>query len=110
MPAVAPTAAFNEDTLRTIMAGVGSVLRAQQDSVNLTDVLGREQLDPLLDDDAFTAALLPLLPEGEQTLAGLRDNISSPQFKEALASFTAVLSSEDAAVSVGPAPGPVGIK
>jgi len=101
VPAVAPTAAFNEDTLRNIMAGVGNVLRAQQDSVNLTDVLGREQLDPLLGDDAFTAALLPLLPEGEQTLAGLRENISSPQFKEALASFTAVLSSEDAAVSVG---------
>ena len=29
-----------------------------------------------------------------QTLAGLRENISSPQFKEALSSFTSVLGSE----------------
>lgn len=99
-------ATFSEETLRNVMAGVGSMLQAQQQQqqdsgVNLTDVLGREQLDSLLGEEDFVSAMLPLLPEGEQSLEGLKANISSPQFKEALASFTAVLSSEDAAAVMG---------
>ena len=62
------------------MAGVQQSLQVERAGARLTDVLSSEQIVPLLDDDTLVAALLPLLPEGEQTLAGLRENVASPQY------------------------------
>lgn len=89
---------FSADTLRNVMAGVGAVLQAkkQENTVALSDVLSSEQLSPLLGEEAFVSALVPLLPEGQQTIDALKDNVASPQYAQALASFSHALSSEDA--------------
>eukprot|EP00040_Diaphanoeca_grandis_P018262 m.95929 g.95929 ORF g.95929 m.95929 type:complete len:375 (+) comp26855_c4_seq1:137-1261(+) len=89
---------FSSETLRNVMAGVGAVLQAQKEenSVNISDVLSSEKLFPLLNEEAFVSALVPLLPEGQQTIDALKDNVASPQYSQALASFGHALSSEDA--------------
>jgi hypothetical protein len=68
---------------------------------NLSDILSPEMVGPLLDNADFVAALLPHLPEGEATIAGLRANVNSPQYSQALQALNSALDSGDLAGSMG---------
>jgi hypothetical protein len=63
-------------------------------STTLNDVFSAEELlgSGLLDDEATVEALLPLLPESQQTREGLIENLQSPQFQQALFSLSQALS------------------
>lgn len=89
-----PAVTFNSDMLASVMSGAVADSRPGAD---LADILSQEQLAPLLDNEAFVAALLPHLPEGEQTISGLRANVSSPQFSQALQVLNGALQSGDLA-------------
>jgi len=95
---------FDAGMLQSVLSGAGQQMQAAQaarPNASLGDVLSAEQVAPLLDNEAVVAALLPLLPEGEQTIAGLRANISSPQYQQALQSFDAALQSGDLEAAMG---------
>ena len=50
----------------------------------LSDVVTEAEVAPLLADPEIVAALLPLLPEGQQTEEELRTTIRTPQFRSTL--------------------------
>jgi hypothetical protein len=96
--AATPAVTFNSDMLASVMSGAVADSRPGAD---LADILSPEQLAPLLDNEEFVKVLLPHLPEGEQTIAGLRSNVSSPQYAQALQVLNGALQSGDLAGSMG---------
>ena len=61
----------------------------------LSDLLSSNDVGPLLEDDAVVAALLPHLPEGQQTAEELRRTLSTPQFRSTLRTLTSALMSDN---------------
>ncbi len=61
----------------------------------LSDLLSSDDVGPLLEDDAVVAALLPHLPEGQQTAEELRRTLSTPQFRSTLRTLTSALMSDN---------------
>ena len=49
------------------------------------------------EDPEYRDALIPLLPDDQQTPEGLRENLKSPQFLQALETLEQALSSEEGA-------------
>ena len=96
--AATPDLAFGDDMLRNVMAGAAA---ASSNGANLADILSPEMVTPLLDNEEFVAALLPHLPEGEATITGLRANVNSPQYSQALQALNSALESGDLAASMG---------
>jgi hypothetical protein len=91
-PAVAPdniASNFDQNMLQNILASVSQ----PQDGARLTDILSPGQVSKLLDNEEFVASAMSLLPEGQQSLEGLRENISSPQYAQALQSLDGALQS-----------------
>ena len=102
--AAAPAAAsggsvlFDDEMLGNILSGA---IASERNGANLADILSPEMVAPLLDNAEFVAALLPHLPEGEATVAGLKANVSSPQYAQALQALNSALESGDLAASMG---------
>eukprot|EP00039_Didymoeca_costata_P018019 m.331807 g.331807 ORF g.331807 m.331807 type:complete len:340 (+) comp16797_c0_seq1:89-1108(+) len=93
-PAVRPAGQENAASmLQNIMAGT-------QTGARLTDILSPQQVAPLLDNEEFVSALTPLLPDGQQSLQGLRENVNSPQYAQALQSLDSALQSGDMAAAM----------
>jgi len=61
----------------------------------LSDVVTNDDVAPLLSSPEIIEALLPLLPEGQQTEAELRATIRTPQFRATLRTLTAALMSDN---------------
>jgi len=57
---------------------------------NLNKILTTHNIYKILDDDNVCQELFKLLPENQQNKAGLIENISSPQFQQALESLSSV--------------------
>ena len=87
------TMRLDPDILAQVLGGVAASSR--EPGINLHDVLTPEKLQGLLSNEAFITAVLPLLPEGQQTIDGLQENIQSAQYAQALTAFAAALESEE---------------
>ena len=61
----------------------------------LSDVVTNDDVAPLLSSPEIIEALLPLLPEGQQTEAELRATIRTQQFRATLRTLTAALMSDN---------------
>jgi len=61
----------------------------------LSDVVTEAEVAPLLADPEIVAALLPLLPEGQQTEEELRTTIRTPQFRSTLRTLSSALMSDN---------------
>jgi|TARA_B110000208_G_C11560849_1_gene355296 hypothetical protein len=61
----------------------------------LSDVVTEADVAPLLNDPAVVAALLPLLPEGQQTEEELKATIRTPQFRSTLRTLSSALMSDN---------------
>ena len=66
----------------------------KRDTPALAEVLKSDYLNSITEDEEFKNALIPLLPEGQQTLEDLKLNLKSPQFLQALDSLEYALNSE----------------
>jgi len=89
---------FDDEMLGNILSGA---IASERTGANLADILSPEMVAPLLDNAEFVTALLPHLPEGEATIAGLKANVSSPQYAQALQALNSALESGDLAASMG---------
>lgn len=56
----------------------------------LTDIITPDVVNEISVDPEFQAALIPLLPEGQQTPEGLLENLRSAQFLQGLNALTSV--------------------
>jgi len=97
-PAAGSGILFDDEMLGNILSGA---IASERTGANLADILSPEMVAPLMDNEEFVAALLPHLPEGEATLAGLKANVSSPQYAQALQALNSALDSGDLAASMG---------
>ena len=107
-PAAAPPAAPASDTdsqMAALLAAfantpLGQQAQQQQQMFQpliapLSDVVTNDDVAPLLSSPEIIEALLPLLPEGQQTEAELRATIRTPQFRATLRTLTAALMSDN---------------
>lgn len=82
--------------LQNILSGMGAAAQAPKESVDLSAAITPEAMIPLLANKDIQEKLIPHLPEGEslpQTEEELRNTISTPQFQQAMQSFSAALAS-----------------
>eukprot|EP00045_Choanoeca_perplexa_P022787 m.10866 g.10866 ORF g.10866 m.10866 type:complete len:336 (-) comp9698_c0_seq1:42-1049(-) len=87
--------AAGQDPMQGVVQTLAREMHVTQ-ATSLVDVLSPSNVEPLLDDDAAVQRLLQHLPEGSNmTAADLRDNIRSPQYTQALATFSAAVQSGD---------------
>lgn len=70
-------------------------------SPSLDKILTSEFLDSISQDPDLEEALVPLLPEGQNSVHFLRENLLSPQFKQALKVISHAVNSEAGAAVVG---------
>lgn len=68
--------------------------KAEKDTPSLSEVLKSEYLNEIANDKEFQETLIPLLPEGRQTVEELRETLKSPQFLQALDNLDHALNSE----------------
>ena len=64
-------------------------------SIPLSKVLTSDILLQLIEKPEYREVLMPLLPEGQQTVADLRDLIRSPQLQQSLRSLSQALMTEN---------------
>lgn len=67
---------------------------AEKDTPCLSEVLKSEFLTEISNDKEFQEALIPLLPEGRQTVEEFKETLKSPQFLQALDSLDKAVNSE----------------
>ncbi|ESO99163.1 hypothetical protein LOTGIDRAFT_207827 [Lottia gigantea] len=82
--------------LQNILSTINVPPTEEKERLDLTQALNPESMVPILANPEIQAQLVPHLPEGEslpKTEAELRNTISSPQFQQALSSFSAALQS-----------------
>lgn len=75
----------------------GGAPRPENETPCLSEVLKSEFLTEVGEDKEFQAALIPLLPEGRQTLEELKEMLKSPQFLQALDSMDRAVNNESGA-------------
>jgi hypothetical protein len=93
----APAAGLSLDMLQGALAGMaqqGGAGAAQMTPLTETVTADAVLESQILDDPAVVAKLLPLLPAGQQTEAALRDNLRSPQVRQALGSLQSALAGD----------------
>ncbi|KAJ2383315.1 hypothetical protein GGI05_005357 [Coemansia sp. RSA 2603] len=89
------------NSLRQLISGINMPDQRQR-SVQLGDVLTRENLASVLGDERLRRALFPTLPEGmAHDTATLEQVVGSPQFRQALGSLSYLLESGQMAPLVG---------
>ncbi|XP_064597179.1 proteasomal ubiquitin receptor ADRM1-A-like isoform X2 [Liolophura sinensis] len=82
--------------LQNILSNMTVPEAQNKDAINLAQALNPESLIPILANSEVQERLLPYLPEGEalpKTEEELRNTVQSPQFQQALGSFSAALQS-----------------
>ncbi|ELT94344.1 hypothetical protein CAPTEDRAFT_18438 [Capitella teleta] len=82
--------------LQNILSGLGGEAGARREGIDLATAVTPEAMLPILANKDVQERLLPFLPEGEQlpkTEAELRSTVASPQFQQAMQSFSAALAS-----------------
>ena len=107
-PPPAPAAAATNDSMAALMAAFASSPLGQQAQQQqqmqqmaqpliapLSEVVTNDDVAPLLSSPEIIAALLPLLPEGQQTEEELRATIRTPQFRSTLRTLTSALLSDN---------------
>jgi hypothetical protein len=78
-----------------------SVKKQQDSSPSLDKIVTQESMGKLIDDDAngeIAKELIPHLPEGQQTAEDLRENLMSPQLREAMRTLTQAIQSDQAEI------------
>lgn len=90
-PVRVPPELMDERSRALVAALASQVAAIQGPDVNLAHVLAPENIEPILSDPAVIAELVALLPPGPSSAAHVLDNIRSPQYAQALASFSAAL-------------------
>ncbi|GMI29908.1 hypothetical protein TeGR_g1073, partial [Tetraparma gracilis] len=93
----APAAGLSLDMLQGALAGMaqqGGAGATQMTPLTETVTADAVLESQILDDPAVVAKLLPLLPAGQQTEAALRDNLRSPQVRQALGSLQSALAGD----------------
>ncbi|XP_041360643.1 proteasomal ubiquitin receptor ADRM1-like [Gigantopelta aegis] len=94
--AAATTPRIQLSDLQNILSTMNVPSDAPKESIDLSVALSPESMIPILANSEIQAKLIPFLPEGEslpKTEAELRNTIQSPQFQQALTSFSAALQS-----------------
>ncbi len=71
--------------------------KPRRESPLLSEVLNSKFTDTVAEDPEYREALIPLLPDDQQTPEGLRENLKSPQFLQALETLEHALASEEGA-------------
>lgn len=82
--------------LQNILSSMNVPVTPTRESVDLVQALNPESMIPILANPEVQERLIKFLPEGEslpKTEAELRNTVSSPQFQQALSSFSAALQS-----------------
>nr|UCK81618.1 proteasomal ubiquitin receptor ADRM1 [Arenicola marina] len=82
--------------LQNILSGLGGAALSESEPMDLACVITPDALIPILSNPEAREGLLPFLPEGDKlprTEAELRNTVQSPQFQQALQSFSAALAS-----------------
>eukprot|EP01017_Pseudomicrothorax_dubius_P014504 TRINITY_DN1690_c0_g1_i6.p1 TRINITY_DN1690_c0_g1~~TRINITY_DN1690_c0_g1_i6.p1 ORF type:complete len:187 (+),score=49.56 TRINITY_DN1690_c0_g1_i6:501-1061(+) len=69
--------------------------RPQKDTPSLLEVYKKDVLDRITSDEEAHQRLLHLLPESQQDAQGLRENLRSPQFQQAIEALEHALNSEE---------------
>ncbi|XP_050407502.1 proteasomal ubiquitin receptor ADRM1-B [Patella vulgata] len=107
LPSPATTSADNNSSarqqiqlsdLQNILSSINVPPTEERDRVDLSQALNPESMIPILANPDIQRQLVPYLPEGEtlpKTEGELRNTISSPQFQQALSSFSSALQSGD---------------
>jgi UCH-binding domain len=96
----------NQLTLADLQGAMASIQQQQQEQqaqqqVDLTDIITTEAITDLLDhNEAAVQRLLPFLPESQQTIEHLRDNLLSPSVRRSLALLSQALQDGDSYGSV----------
>lgn len=99
-PSVAQGATIDPSVFRGIMAGLAAQIPAVQqgqqgtaaDATDLSDILTSQNIEPLLQSEDIVERLRPFLPEGSNlTAADVAANVRSPQYAQALSSFSHAL-------------------
>ena len=88
------TGALTLADLQGAMAGIAAATAATT-IVPLQDLWTPQALDQLLSDPAVVERLLPLLPESQQSVEHLRDNLQSPQVRHTLQALQQALLPDD---------------
>ncbi|XP_014681036.1 PREDICTED: proteasomal ubiquitin receptor ADRM1-like isoform X2 [Priapulus caudatus] len=82
--------------LQNILAGIQVPLMPERTNVDLSSTMTAESMGLILSDPGFQRQLMPLMPHGSelpQTIDELRRTIQSPQFQQALSTFSVALQS-----------------
>ena len=103
-----PAPAATNDSMAALMAAFASSPLGQQAQQQqqmqqmaqpliapLSEVVTNDDVAPLLSSPEIIAALLPLLPEGQQTEVELRATIRTPQFRSTLRTLPSALLSDN---------------
>eukprot|EP00903_Cladosiphon_okamuranus_P022669 g20862.t2 len=85
------------DFQRAMMNISGLMPQQRRPAISLNDVVDADKIEEmrLLDDPETQRVLLPLLPEGQQTVEELRETIRTPQLQQALQSLGQALHSDN---------------
>ena len=83
------------DDMERAMQSVMGAMGGQSQSVPLTQILTSDILLKLIEKPEYREVLMPLLPEGQQTDADLRDLVRSPQLQQSLRSLSQALMTEN---------------
>jgi len=83
-----------DDMERAMQSIMGGAPQGPQ-SIPLSKVLTSDILLQLIEKPEYREVLMPLLPEGQQTVADLRDLIRSPQLQQSLRSLSQALMTEN---------------
>jgi len=96
-PASAAAPNIQLSDLQNILTGMGGAgLPEPKENIDLSKALTPDVMIPILANKDVQARLLPFLPEGEslpKTEAELKATVKSPQFQQAINSFSAALAS-----------------
>ena len=76
---------------------MGGLQKPERETPCLSEVLKSEYLTEIAENKEFQEALIPLLPEGRQSLDELKDTLKSPQFLQALDSLDRAVNNESGA-------------
>ncbi|KAK2156752.1 hypothetical protein LSH36_206g04024 [Paralvinella palmiformis] len=90
------SSAIQLSDLQNILSGLGAKQEGSKETIDLSKAVTPEAMIPILANSEVQERLLPFLPEGEnlpRTEAELRSTVSSPQFLQAMNSFSAALAS-----------------
>lgn len=91
-----PPARIQLSDLQNILSGLGAIKPETSVQTDLSCGLTSETIFPLLSNEEFQKRLIQFLPESElipKTITELKATMHSPQFQQALQSFSAALSS-----------------